>query len=70
VKRSGDVALRGATVRTFGVWLFGLLASGIFGGMIGNQFFYPDGGFFGLVGGMCTFACVRLWLSPKREMSD
>jgi hypothetical protein len=54
-------------MRTFALWVFGLFASGIFGSMVGS-WFWPSAeyGFFGFIGGMCAFACARLWLgSPK-----
>jgi hypothetical protein len=54
-------------MRTFGLWFFGLLASAIFGGMVGSFFApYSDGVFFGVIGGMCAFACARLWLGSVK----
>lgn len=50
--------------RSLAIWVFGLLASGIFGGMVGSHLTY-DGGFFGFVGGIFAFICLRLWLTPK-----
>lgn len=48
-------------MRTFFIWLFGLVAAGIAGGVAG-QFFQPsDGGFWGLLAGLAGFACFRLW---------
>lgn len=57
----------GATImsRTIAIWVFGLLASGIFGGLIGQQLEYSDGGVWGFLGGAFAFACIRLWLADK-----
>jgi len=59
-------------VRTFAIWVFGLLAAMIIGGFLGsiydntyNQSLPSLAPFFGAVGVMCIFACLRLWLSPK-----
>jgi hypothetical protein len=54
-------------MRTFAVWLFGLLAAGIFGGVIGVYLApYYDGGALGFIGGLCAFTCARLWLGPTK----
>lgn len=50
--------------RRIAVWVFGVLASGIFGGLIGEKLDY-DGGFWGFLGGTFAFACVRLWLGER-----
>ena len=47
--------------RRIAIWVFGLLASGIFGGLIGQQLDYSDGGFLGFLGGAFAFTCFRLW---------
>lgn len=59
-------------MRTFGIWLFGLLASAIVGGMVGNKM-GSDGNVlgdpsavFGMLAGMFAFACLRLWLGESR----
>lgn len=51
-------------MRTFALWVFGLLASAIFGGVIG-VYMDPYGGtfFFTIPGCMFAFACARLWVS-------
>lgn len=53
-------------MRTLFIWLFGLLAGAIAGGIIGaalqpNQF----GGFWGLILGMAAFSCAKLWAGRK-----
>ena len=62
--------------RRIAIWVFGLLASGIFGGLIGQQLEYSDvsgvetfGGIWGFLGGVFAFACIRLWLTdtPRRD---
>jgi zinc transporter ZupT len=59
--------------RTIGIWIFGLLGSGIAGGMIGiaiiqpvgtNQFLTFVGGF---ASGLFAFACARLWLTKPQS---
>jgi hypothetical protein len=53
--------------RTIAIWVFGLLASAIVGGIIGARLDtgYGDGnGFWGFLAGMFAFACLRLWLTP------
>jgi membrane associated rhomboid family serine protease len=61
-------------MRIVAIWVFGLLASGIFGGIIGNflsDSYSTDGAFFGFLGGVFAFACARLWLSaPKKHNSN
>ncbi len=49
--------------RRIAIWVFGLLASGIFGSLIGQQLEYMDGGISGFFGGAFAFACIRLWLT-------
>jgi hypothetical protein len=54
-------------VRTAGIWIFGLLASGIFGAIVGDWLARSgEGGFFGFLGGAFAFACARLWLHKPR----
>jgi len=51
--------------------VFGLLASGIVGGMVGSRLagsgedgiLYVE---FGLIAGMSAFACARLWFGGSR----
>lgn len=58
--------------RTLAIWVFGLLAGAIIGGFLGSMYdaaANPYGGgvgpLFGTLGGMCAFACLRLWLAPR-----
>ncbi len=51
--------------RRIAIWVFGLLASGIFGGLIGRQFAHIEGAYWGVLGGAFAFACVRLWLADQ-----
>jgi hypothetical protein len=60
--------------RTIAIWIFGLLASAVIGAWINalvNEYthsYTPDG--FGVIGGMCAFACVRLWLASPQKNSN
>ena len=58
-------------LRTIGIWVFGLLASALIGGMIAARLetgFYSRGSeSWGAVAAMCAFACLRLWLAPKNS---
>ena len=45
------------------IWVFGLLASGIFGSWVGQQLEYMDGGIWGFLVGAFAFVCIRLWLT-------
>jgi hypothetical protein len=60
--------------RTIAIWIFGLLASAIIGGLVGSRLepTYSDGwGFWGVLAGMLTFACLRLWLAaPSKTKID
>jgi hypothetical protein len=60
---------KGGAMRTFGIWTFGLLASAIIGGLVGERLYTgvgSEGWFFGIFAGIFAFACVRLWLGPRR----
>jgi hypothetical protein len=61
-------------MRTIGIWIAGLLASGIFGGLIGDRFLssgvYSETGVWGFLGGMLAFTCARLWLVAPAKNSD
>jgi hypothetical protein len=55
--------------RTIAIWIFGLLASGLVGGLIG---FLIDrsgglGPLVGVLAGLFAFPCIRLWLAERRE---
>lgn len=51
--------------RRIALWAFGILACGIFGGMVGSNLLYSDGGFLGFFGG--AFAFARLWLTENGD---
>ena len=55
--------------RTIALWVFGLFASGMIGGMIANHFGFGqnDTAIFGGLACMAAFACVRLWATEKRK---
>jgi hypothetical protein len=57
-------------MRTVALWVFGLLAGGSFGGLIGFAISSLYGGqqydgFLGLIGGVSAFVCARLWATEK-----
>jgi uncharacterized membrane protein YeaQ/YmgE (transglycosylase-associated protein family) len=59
-------------VRTIAIWVFGLLASAIVGGVIGmmavDLTHDPGTGWLGALAGIFGFACLRLWLAaPSRN---
>jgi hypothetical protein len=56
-------------MRTFGIWAFGLLACGTFGGLIGSliESGYSDDTIPGFLIGVFAFSCIRLWLGQKRD---
>jgi heme/copper-type cytochrome/quinol oxidase subunit 3 len=72
VKSSGgrDGAVMG---RTIAIWIFGLLASAIIGGLVGSRlepaYSSNDWGVWGALAGMLTFACLRLWLAAPSKNS-
>lgn len=43
------------------LWISGVLASGIFGSLIGSQLEPVNGGVAGALGGAAAFVCARLW---------
>ena len=52
-------------MRTVAIWVCGLLACAIIGGLIGSGLAPPytyDWGVWGALAGMLAFACLRLWL--------
>jgi hypothetical protein len=58
-------------LRTTAIWVFGLLASVLVGGLIGAWVDAPYhsgwGPLLGALAGLSTFPCVRLWLAERRE---
>jgi hypothetical protein len=61
-------------MRTFGIWVFGLLASAIVGAIVGSHFddiVHPrDMGFWGALASMLGFACLRLWFGQSPKISN
>lgn len=60
-------------VRIIFIWFFGLLGTGLFGGLIGDALssgYSNDGAFFGFLAGLCLFSCFRLWKGTAKEMPD
>jgi hypothetical protein len=56
--------------RTIAIWVFGLLASAIIGGLVGSRLQPPysyDWGMWGALAGMFAFACLRLWLAAPSK---
>jgi hypothetical protein len=58
--------------RTIAIWVFGLLASTIVGGMVGSRFdtYSTDNAFWGMLAGIFGFICLRLWLAGPRAKSS
>jgi hypothetical protein len=58
-------------MRIFGIWLFGILACANIGGAVGSRFDdIGTGGLmmiFGVLGGVFTFACARLWIGSAQK---
>ena len=58
-------------IRTLAIWIFGLLASAIIGGFIGSILDtsrYGGVGLpFGVIAGVCVFACLRLSPVPGAD---
>jgi hypothetical protein len=64
---------KGGAMRTFGIWVFGLLASTIIGALIGSRFddgYSSNMGFWSFIAGILTFACLRLWFGQPRKISN
>jgi hypothetical protein len=57
-------------MRTTGIWLFGLIASAMIGGMIGHYFYGESMDIFSGLTGMAVFACARLWLASPSRISN
>lgn len=59
-------------LRTMGIWVFGTLASGFIGAILGDallhQIDYDSGSneVRGCLAGILLFACLRLWLASPR----
>ena len=62
-------------MRTFGIWVFGLLASAFIGGLLaslmdGEYSTGPGHAPIGVVAAMLTFACARLWFGQSSKISN
>ena len=63
-------------MRNFGIWVFGILASAIVGGIVGSrydEYCGCSGGpnmIFSALARAFTFACIRLLLGQWREISN
>ena len=54
-------------MRTFFIWLTGILFFMIVGGGVGDWANpYAGGAFWGALAGAMAFTCARLWLAPAR----
>jgi len=61
---------RSVMARTVAIWIFGLLASAIIGGLVGSRLepmYSYDWGVWGALAGMFAFACLRLWLAAPSK---
>jgi len=60
--------------RTIAIWIFGLLASAIIGGLVASRlqpmYSHEDWGVWGALAGMLTFACLRLWLAAPSKTPE
>jgi len=61
-------------MRTFFIWIFGLTAFGFIGGIVGfiidtrmPAFSGSNYGLGGIIAGLASFACVRLWLGQAHH---
>lgn len=55
--------------RTIGIWVCGLIVSGIVGGIAGTKIVsgYETEALPGVWAGMFAFACFRLWMNERRR---
>jgi hypothetical protein len=53
------------TIRTVAIWICGLLASAIIGGIVGARFGTEDA-VWGVIAGPLVFTCARLWLASGK----
>jgi hypothetical protein len=51
--------------RVIAIWVFGLFASALIGGMIAHYFYGSDVDVFGALAGMAAFACGRIWSTER-----
>jgi hypothetical protein len=48
------------------IWIFGLIAAGLAGGLVGNHHGY-DGAIWGTLWGAFAFWCVRVWIGIEQS---
>lgn len=53
-------------MRTTAIWIFGLVASAIIGGLAAARLTLDDYAVLGVLAGMACFACARLWATAGR----
>jgi len=54
-------------LRIIALWIFGLFASAMVGGMIVDYFYGSSTDIFGAMMGMAAFACGRHWATENRK---
>lgn len=59
-------------MRAVGIWVFGIFASGLIGGVIGSRLEsgYSDDSLPGFFAGVFAFACFRLWFTHGGKASN
>jgi hypothetical protein len=53
--------------RLIALWVFGLFASAIVGGVLATRYMSYGMELFGAAAAMCAFACARLWSTETRK---
>lgn len=62
--------MKGVARKIF-IWIFGLLAGGIAGGLIADGLSNTgDAVVFGFLGGCSAFACLRLWVGERSQLTE
>jgi hypothetical protein len=64
-----SAAPHGMSARTVALWVCGLLASAIIGGVVGAHFDAPyrtDVAFLGIIAGPLVFTCARFWMTSGK----
>lgn len=54
--------------RTFGIWVTGLIAAGSGGALLERLVYQSYDNVGGAIAGALAFACLRLWMSERREL--
>jgi hypothetical protein len=60
-------------IRTATIWITGLSASAILGGLIAERYFsfgFDENGGWGVLAGVSAFTCARLWISSRRASTQ